>query len=262
MAIRSIAYRTDLAIRRLEGASATDRDGYLVVRTPDNPGYWWGNFLLLDALPSPGTAGRWLARFAAEFPAAKHVTFGVDITDADAVVPADFTDAGLKAERSIALTATDLYEPAHLNREAEIRPLASDDDWHQSVELNARIGESEGLTDLEYYQGRVLSRRRVTEQGLGVWFGAFSDDRLVAQLGVFGTGGGVVRYQEVETDPAVRRRGLAGTLVWQAGQYALEELGARTLVIVADAKGDPIRLYRSVGFTDAEGQLGLCRSPE
>jgi ribosomal protein S18 acetylase RimI-like enzyme len=245
----------------MEGAAVTERDGYQVIRTPDNPGFWWGNFLLLDTLPEPGTVGTWLARFGTEFPDAKHVSLGIDTTDADAEVPGDFTDAGLEPERSIVLTAAGLREPVRVNEEAEIRPLASDDDWQQTVDLGLRLAESDSMTDLEYYRGRARSRRLITERGWGAWFGAFDDGRLVAQLGLFRAGDGVARYQHVETDPAVRRRGLAGTLVWVAGQFGVEELAARTLVIVADKEGDAIRLYRSVGFTDAEGQLGLCRAP-
>jgi ribosomal protein S18 acetylase RimI-like enzyme len=259
--VKSIAFITDIALRCLEGATATERDGYLVLRTPDNPGFWWGNFLLLDTLPEPGTAALWLDRFAAEFPDAKHVALGIDTTDADAAIPADFTEAGLEPERTITLTTTDATAPAHVNSEAEIRTLASDDDWEQTVDLSLRLFASEGLSDVDYYRGRMEARRRIAEQGLGEWFGAFDDGRLVAQLGVILAGDGIARYQHVETDPAVRRRGLAGTLVWQAGRRALDELGARTLVIVADQDGDAIRLYRSAGFSDCEGQLGLCRPP-
>jgi ribosomal protein S18 acetylase RimI-like enzyme len=257
----SLAFITDLAIRSMEGASVTERDGYLVVRTPDNPGFWWGNFLLLSALPEPGTVGRWLGRFADEFPDAKHVSLGIDTTDADAPIPRDFIDVGLEPERSVVLAATQVRPPAHLNHEAEIRAFVSDDDWRQSVDLGLRLWVGEGVSDAEYYRTRAVSRRRMAEQGGGGWFGAFEDGRLVAQLGLLRAGDGVARYQDVETDPAMRRRGLAGTLVWQVGRYGLEELGAHTLVIVADSGGDAIRLYRSVGLTDAEGQLSLCRPP-
>jgi len=259
---KSVAFLTDLAIRVLEGASVAERDGYLVVCTPDNPNFWWGNFLLLDALPEPGSAGGWLDRFTAEFPAARHVAIGIDTCQSGVAVPADFIAAGLEPERSIALTATQVAAPPHLNLEVEIRPLAADDDWQQSIDLGLRLYAGDGMTDLDYYHGRALSRRKITEQGHGAWFGAFEDDKLVAQLGVFRAGDGIARYQHVETDTAARRRGLAGTLVWQAGVYALEELGARTLVIVADQDGDAIRLYRSVGFADAEGQLSLCLPAE
>ncbi len=63
------------------------------------------------------------------------------------------------------------------------------------------------------------------------------------------------------THPAARRQGLAGTLVWRAGQHALGELGARTLVIVADPTEAAIRVYRSVGFADHETQLSMHSAP-
>ena len=121
----------------------------------------------------------------------------------------------------------------------------------------------DGVSDAEYYRGRAVSRRRIAEQGLlGAWFGAFAGGRLVSQLGLF-------RARDraspgTSTSKPIRRRarrGLAGTLVWSAGRYGLDQLGAHALVIVADPAEEPIRLYRSVGFADAEGQLSLCRPP-
>jgi Acetyltransferase (GNAT) family. len=75
-------------------------------------------------------------------------------------------------------------------------------------------------------------------------------------------GGGLARYQDVETDPAARRRGLAGTLVWRAGLYAREAFGAGTLVIVADPTEGAIRVYRACGFADTQGQFSFERGSE
>jgi ribosomal protein S18 acetylase RimI-like enzyme len=47
--------------------------------------------------------------------------------------------------------------------------------------------------------------------------------------------------------------------VHAAGRYALEHLGARTLVIVADDDGEAIGIYRRLGFADTERQLMLER---
>ena len=52
MHIRSLGWRTDLIFPRFDGV-VTDRGDYLVVRTPSNPGFYWGNFLLLDAPAGP-----------------------------------------------------------------------------------------------------------------------------------------------------------------------------------------------------------------
>ena len=247
-----------MALRVLEGAEVIDRGDYLVVRTPDNPDFWWGNFLLLARLPGPGQGGEWLARFAAEFPAAGHVALGVDTTD-DSETPAEFTAAGLQADRATVLTAAQLRPPAHPNTEAEVRPLVGDADWRQSVDLAVRCFD--GGEPGDFLLRRASARRRLTQTGAGVWFGAFDNGRLLAQLGLFDVGDGYARYQHVETDPVARRRGLAGTLVWTAGRYGREVLRSTTFVIVADPADVAIRVYRACGFTARQRQLSFDRPP-
>jgi ribosomal protein S18 acetylase RimI-like enzyme len=259
MRVTSLGYRTDVALRTMEGAEVTDRGDHLVVRSPDNPNFWWGNFLLLAEVPRPGEALSWVARFAAEFPAAQHVALGVDTADGDAELPGDLAVAGLEAERAVVMTAAEVMPPARPNADAEIRALGSDADWRQSVDLAIRCADSgeEG----GYLERRAAARQRMTRAGLGAWFGAFDGGRLLAQLGLFDVGGRYARYQHVETDPAARRRGLAGTLLWYAGRYGHEVLGARTFVIVADPADAAIRIYRACGFAARQGQLLLERVP-
>jgi GNAT superfamily N-acetyltransferase len=258
--ITSLGYRTDLMIRVMEGSEVTDHRDYLVVRSPASPAFWWGNFILLAAPPPPGEAARWLARFAEEFPAAGHVALGVDATEPGAADRSGLIEAGLRVERTTVMTASSVREPPRPNHDAQYRPLAGDEDWQHSLELRLATDESgEPAATRAFYEQRTADARRLAESGHGAWFGAFAGDRLVAQLGVFSDGSGVARYQNVETDPAWRRKGLAGTLVWRAGRYAADRLGARTLVIVADPRGEAIRVYRSAGFTEAEAQLAFER---
>jgi GNAT superfamily N-acetyltransferase len=260
--ITSLGFRTDVALRVREGAQVTDRGDHLVIRTPDNPNFWWGNFLLLARVPGPGQSREWLARFAAEFPGARHVALGVDTAD-DPAVPEDLMAAGLEPERATVLAAVlaagQLRPPPHPNTEAEIRPLDSDADWRQSVDLATRCYD--GGEPGDYLELRAVARRRVTQSGAGAWFGAFEGGRLMAQLGLFDAGDGYARYQHVETDPAARRRGLAGTLVWTAARYGREVLRPSTLVIVADPADTAIRVYRACGFTDRQNQLSFERRP-
>jgi ribosomal protein S18 acetylase RimI-like enzyme len=257
--IRSLGFLTDVALRVLEGAEAAERDDYLVVRSPDNPDFWWGNFLLLGAWPEPGTGDTWLARFADEFPLARHVALGVDTTGGDETIPipAEFLAAGLEPQRDTVLTCAAVRPPPHPNSEAEIRRLESDADWQQSLDLGIRcFGDDEPQ---EYLHRRATARRRLTQAGHGAWFGAFTGGRLLAQLGLCDAGGGLARYQVVETDPAARRQGLAGTLVWHAGRYGREVLGPSAFVIVADPADAAIRVYRACGFADLQTQLSLAR---
>jgi predicted GNAT family acetyltransferase len=82
---------------------------------------------------------------------------------------------------------------------------------------------------------------------------------MVSGPGVFGDGSRVVRFQNVDTHPEHRSKGLAGPLVHKASRYAQERIAARTQVIVADQTGTAIRIYRSVGFRDAETQVQVQR---
>jgi GNAT superfamily N-acetyltransferase len=255
--VRSLGYRTDLAILALEGSQVTDRGDHLVIRTPGNPDYWWGNFLLLRNL-EPGSGGSWLARFAAEFPDARHTALGLDQTDAGTVDPSEL--AGMTMERNAVMTATSVHAPPHPNTEAVFRTLEGDADWRQSFELAAAVYAGELGGDAEFLTARLAATRALAEAGHGAWFGAFLDGTLVSQLGLIGDKSGLARYQSVETHPSARRRGLAGTLVWHAGATALTG-DASTLVMVADPEDVAIRVYRSVGFTVTEPQLSFIRKP-
>ncbi|MBO0836728.1 MAG: GNAT family N-acetyltransferase [Actinobacteria bacterium] len=259
MDIRSLGYRTDLMIRVLEGSHVEDRGDYLAIRSPRNPDFWWGNFLLLAP---QGEAARWVATFATEFPAARHIALGIDVTEIGAVDVGEYLAEGLRLERSAVLTAHELTQPPRPFSAAMYRQLAGDEDWRRAAKLRAAAYADEAGGDIGFIEGRIAVERAITEAGHGAWFGAFVEGELVAQLGLVSDGSGVARYQSVETHPQWRRRGLAGTLVWRAGKHGLDVLGASTLVIVADPQDDGIRVYRSVGFTDAETQIGFERQPD
>jgi GNAT superfamily N-acetyltransferase len=244
---------------RLQGSAIEQRTGYQVVRTPANPAFYWGNFLLLGGPLGPGTVSSWIATFAREFPGAEHVALGVDGTTGDAGDRHEIAAVGLGIEFNTVLTAAAATPPPRPNESARFRVLDSDADWLAALELQ-EAGHGGSAGGWQGFQGRRMqAKRRMQEQGFGAWFGAFDDGRMVSGLGVFGDGGGIARFQDVDTHPAHRNKGLAGTLVYRASQYALREMGAQTLVILADPDGPAISVYRSVGFRDTETQVQLQR---
>ena len=260
--VRSLGYRTDLDLLLLGGSTVTDPGDHLVVRTPDNPLFWWGNFLLLRAAPPPADAPGWIRRFESEFPQASHRALGLDDPQARADDATGFTALGFGVDVDAVMTATSVRAPERPNREASLRPLVGDADWRQHVEL-APPYEDEQLpgSEREFHELRAVSRRRVVESGRAVWFGAFLEGQLVAQLGVVAASPGIARFQQVETHHRFRRRGLAGTLVHVASVHAFAELSASTLVMVADPGYPAVRIYRALGFTASEHQLGVSRPP-
>ena len=259
MDLRSLACRTDLALLRLGGSDVLDRGTHRVVRTLANPTFYWGNYLLLAEAPTAGEAEDWVAEFRREFPESRHRAFGVDGTDGSVDDLAPFAALGFEVEASTVMTARSVHEPARPNREATCRPLRGDDDWAQQLELSL-TGEDERATR-EFGVRRTKAQRAVTEGGHGQWFGAFLGDRLVSSMGLIRAGEGLARFQEVLTHPDARGRGLAGTLVHHVSRFGFDELGAETLVMVADPDYLAVRIYRSVGFEDTETQLAALAPP-
>ncbi len=260
MNVASLGFRTDLMLRRAGRSAVTDHGDHLLVRTPTNPGYYWGNFLLVGA--EPAQAARWLSVFTTAFPQAGHVAIGLDGTSWDESATAGRCAAGLTPDVSSVLTAARLRPPRRGTTGAQVRVLTTDDDWQQALALRLSIDEEEGVPQRSFVERKLLESRVLTDTGAGAWFGAFVDGRMRAGLGVFTDGAGLARYQSVETHPDFRRRGLAATLVCAAGEYAADRLAARTLVIVADPGYHAIELYRALGFAAVETRVQLQRAPD
>lgn len=98
--------------------------------------------------------------------------------------------------------------------------------------------------------------REMSKAGMGFWFGAFVDSKLVGDLGIFYKNG-IARYQNVETHPDHRKKGICGTLVYQSGTIALEDWGVEQLVMEADPEYLAARIYESVGFQRTESNFSL-----
>lgn len=262
MRVRSLGFATDLMERRLAGAEVADRGDHVLVHSPRNPEFYWGNFILVPGPLGPGDAARWRREFASEFPAARHLAIGIDGCDGAAGEVGDLVTAGANIDTSIVLTARSLIEPIPVA--AELRPLASDEDWRQLLALRRVIETEEWpVTDASerFTRNRVAEQRMLVEAGHATWFGAFADSVLRASLGVVFASGHPARYQSVETDLGWRRRGLAAALVHLAGRTILSGSVANRLVIVADPAGPAIKLYRRLGFADRERQVQVQREP-
>lgn len=261
MRIANLGYRTDLMLLTLGGSELDDRGDHVVVRTPGNPTYWWDNYLLFGTAFGPGDVARRIAVFEAEFPAAEHVALGIDTTDGVPGADDELTAAGFEIERNTVMSATEVLSPARPNTDATIRQLRSDDDWDQVLALGLVVNQLDVPGHADFAARRSEANRRLTLDGHGAWFGAFGGDRLRSSLGLVSDGSGVARFQDVQTHPDARNRGLAGTLVHHASTYGFDELGSGTLVMVADPGYLAIRIYRALGFSDNETQLQFTRRP-
>jgi ribosomal protein S18 acetylase RimI-like enzyme len=260
MKIRSLAYRTDLFFPAFDG-QIIDRGNYLVIRTPSNPTFFWGNFLLFAQPPGERDFDGWRALFAREVgmpPETKHQVFGWDSPEGDEGVLQPFLEAGFSLARDVVLAS---HAPGKARKPAgsvSIRPLETDTDWEQALE-NQMACRNQGPGKDDYREFRRIQKvryQKMSAEGHGDWYGAFMGEKLVADLGLFHNEG-VGRFQSVETHPDYRRRGIAGRLVAEASRQAMKKYSLHTLVIVAEQDSSAARLYASLGFEIKEQQLGL-----
>jgi hypothetical protein len=102
MNVRSLGYRTDLIFTAFDG-EIVDRGDYLVIRSPANPTFYWGNYLLFSRPPQAGDVRKWRDLFAREIgtpPETEHQVFGWDSPEGHEGVIQPFLQAGFRLNHS------------------------------------------------------------------------------------------------------------------------------------------------------------------
>lgn len=252
MRLRSLALRTDL-LALGDASVVEDRGDHLVVRTPGEPTYWSGNVVIRLTPPEAPEAEE--ARFRAALPGAAHLRIEWDDPALDpGTLRRSWTARGAEVEVNDVLVREGPPPALPFPEGYSARPLVTDEDWDASLALALAVGLDEGferVTHLDYLRRRIARRRRGGEVG---WWGAWREGTLAAQMGLVESGG-FARFQNVETHPAHRRRGLAAGLLAHVGHMAWEH----RLVIVAEAEGEAGRIYRRAGFRRQEHVVAVQR---
>jgi GNAT superfamily N-acetyltransferase len=240
-----LGWTTDVAVLALSGSEVEDRGDHVVIRTPANPTYNWGNCILVTDPDAVDDADRWVRVFDAAFPAATWVAIGLSRMPSD---PAPWTASALDLEVDDVLVASSRPPRTPTPAGYAVRRLAGDD-WQQQVALtvaeNARTGSWDADTYATFARARTDAVRGLSERGSGACFGAFADGRLVASLGVVRCDT-TCRYQNVLTDVGHRRRGLASHLLGEAAQWAARDCDR--WVIVTETTNPAKRIYERAGF--------------
>ncbi len=279
---RSLVYATDIDVLAIDHA-VTRRDGYLAVRSPSNPTFWFGNLLLFDEPPAAGDGQHWERLFEREFanePRVRHHTFGWDRTDgARGAADDEFVARGYTLERLVGLLASPdaLARHPRANPSVTVRPLdpapgADEPLWAAVVELQV-VDRDERSTEHEhrsFCRARQRELRELFATGRGAWYVALTGagerdwDRaptdVVGSCGIVATGDRG-RFQAVGTAAPHRRRGICSRLVADAAAHAATAYGLRTLVIAADLDYHALGLYESLGFERREQVCAVCRPP-
>jgi len=257
MLVRSLGLATELGLFATR-SQVVDRDDYLVVTTPDDPSYYYGNLLVLPAAPQVGEVAYWTRRFRDELggnPQIRHVTLSWDGTSGDAGAVDEMTAAGFVIEHVQVMAAADVHAP---EIDLELRPLGNDE-LARTAELAYQIGDLHTDSHRRFLARRAAWQRDLVVRGTATFWGAFDGDALVGSLGLVALGERA-RYQDVQTAPGHRKRGIASALLARAAAKARAE-GAGTLVIVAAPGSAASRVYERAGFATVERTASACRYP-
>ena len=266
---RSLVWATNIDV--LEPGRVIERnDDHLVVRSPGNPGFHWGNFLLFDDAPEPDDGPRWEVLFDRAFadePRIRHRTFAWDAIDGRiGAAETELRDRGYILDNQVGLVAEAgaLVPHPRENRTAEVRALdpAGDEELWDAV-LEVQVAGRDTVFEEERYRvfsrGRQAGLRALFQSGHGTWYVAL-DTRsgdVAGSLGIVVTAGRG-RYQAVDTALAHRRLGVASRLVVEASRLSSAVFGTERFVIVADANYHALNLYESLGFERRERVAGAA----
>jgi ribosomal protein S18 acetylase RimI-like enzyme len=271
---RSLVWATDIDTLPLDRV-VERRDGYLTVRSPDNPAHYWGTLLLFDEPPAADDGVRWEALFDEAFgddPRVRHRTFAWDRSDGVAgAAREEFVARGYAIEESVGLVAEAGGVQPHPRENGEVTvrvldPTEGEDEelWAAVVELQvaSRDEVHEEHSHRAFTRARQAGLRTLFRAGHGAWYVAVdpASGEVAGSLGIVVTGGRG-RFQVVDTALAYRRRGICSRLVVAAAQHAIEAYGAERFVIVADPDYHALGLYESLGFEPRENVFGVCRWP-
>ena len=145
--INNLGYLTDAIFHHRDG-EGLDRGHYYLIRTPFNPTYFWGNFILFKAPPSPGCFADWMAIQEKEFgPRSNHTAIGWD--SGKKGDPSEFIKNGFELNERIVLSLSGPPTTVPLNLDLQTRALQHDWEWQSSIELQIAEG-FEGVNEDSY----------------------------------------------------------------------------------------------------------------
>lgn len=137
--IKSTALRSEFLVLG-EEAEIEEQDEYFVVRSPQNPLFYWGNFLIFKHPPEVSDIPRWEKIFCKEFPDSiyHHRAFAWMYGN----INEDFPVSGYSLERSVCLMTKTVRKVPQINPEVTVRKIKPSE-WPQIEMREIALDQSE-----------------------------------------------------------------------------------------------------------------------
>ncbi len=262
---RYLELRSEAIIGQLE-CELIEQEDYFVFRTPANPTYHYGNLLCLKVPLNSYSKTQWQQHFSSAFhdmPLVEHYTFCWPRALETEQVKNDFIDHGFSYEEVhvLSLLRKSFETPQEQNTEVTLRPLTTDNDWQQWLELS--LAEQQGdydQTSLRHFlTARMANYQALDHGGQGQYLGAFNADQLIGYAGLYHKNE-LARFQNVHVISKYQNQKIAKTLLSKLIAQAPAEV--TTFVIVADEHYHATKLYQGLGFKVTERNCSVSWWPE
>jgi ribosomal protein S18 acetylase RimI-like enzyme len=237
------------------------RDDYRVIRTPTCHRFHFGNYLSLDAPPRAEDLEGWFARCRSEL---AELT-GVERLVLEWETGLDHVDEVVLEAPNVVLARPVIeHVPAIAPEGIELRSIASDDGAGWAAVLALAVADAIDRTPAhaDFLAWRVGAQRDAYQRapGTGGFWGAFdaATGELHGSLGLHESDD-LLRFQDVETAAAQRRRGIASALCAVALRAAAARRPRALAVIVAEQGSQADRIYRRLGFAPVSLQWSVTR---
>ena len=236
-------------------AQITDKGSYIVVRTPDRPDYFWGNYIIMSSAPCPDSYSHWLAIFESEIGPKSKTGFVAITWDSPGNQGhcAPFTDKGFTLQTSIVLSASRVNTPPKSNPHVAIKPLQTESDFAQAIDVhfNPDWQYSSEQDQIKLLKDSAKCLRKLIDARTAICIGAFQGDKLTAVVEMY-YNDALCILDSLVTHRDHRRQGICSSLVHYASQYALTQLNCQTLTLEADKEYHAAKIYESIGFRPTE----------
>jgi GNAT superfamily N-acetyltransferase len=239
--VTGLGIATDALVN--DGVVLRTREGdRVVLETPSRRDFWFGHGFVLDAPPDAARVAALVEEGRARFAALGAVRFVVQWEAAlDAPRAVIEAPAGTVLERTVIM----VYDGPLPHADARVADHDDDADWDEAAALAAAEYPQHG----DFTSWRFARVREAVAAGRARVVGIREHGRLLNTVGLY-RGDGIARFMTPVTRPEARGRGLfaacARTLI------AWADAGApRRAVIAGDPDGDPVVLYRRLGFVPA-----------
>jgi uncharacterized protein YrzB (UPF0473 family) len=256
--LNSLALVTDLILLKFE-SEIIKKDDYIVIKTPSQPDYFWGNFLIFSKPPKKEDFITWKEIYKTEFESEEPnfftLTWDSEEVDKESII--SFEKDGFSLGLDITLATCHPVKPSRFNEKVVVKPIETNEEWAMIPEVHFDKDSPKSKTaQMGFAEKRIESFREFTKKGVAHRFGAFLNGKLVGDLGLFYENE-VARFDLVATHSDYLRQGICQTLVYLSSIYMQKHYKVLKLVIVADDDYYAIDVYKKVGFKPIQKNYSL-----